>query len=185
MVATPRLTYQDYANLEGDERYELLDGELILLPSPNTAHQMASMKIGYRMFSFVEENDLGWVFDAPFDVLFTDTDVVQPDILFVSNEREHIRTPANIQGAPDLIVEILSPSSSRRDWRDKRGLYAEHGVKEYWIVDPANHIVYVMLLRDGVLEIKETYTEGDTVASTTLDGFSIGLNEIFGGEQIT
>ena len=111
MVTTPRLTYQDYANLEGDERYELLDGELILVGSPNTDHQTASMKMGYRMFSFVEENDLGWFFHAPFDVLFTDTDVVQPDLLFISKDREHIITPANIQGAPDLIVEILSPSS--------------------------------------------------------------------------
>lgn len=182
MVTTPKLTYQDYANLEGDERYELLDGELILVGSPNEDHQIANMKIGYRMYSFVEENDLGQVFHAPYDVLFTDTDVAQPDILFVSNEREHIRTPANIQGAPDLIVEILSPSSSRRDWRDKRELYAKHGVREYWIVDPANHIVWVMLLRDGVLEIEETYTEGDAVASSVLEGFSVGVNEIFGGE---
>ena len=179
MVTTPKLTYQDYANLEGDERYELLDGELILVGSPNEDHQIASMKIGYRMYSFVEENDLGQVFHAPFDVLFTDTDVVQPDILFVSNEREHIRTPANIQGAPDLIVEILSPSSSRRDWRDKRELYASHGVKEYWIVDPANHIVWVMLLRDGALVEQGAYGEGDTVTSTTLEGFSISLDEIF------
>ena len=179
MVTTPRLTYQDYVNMEGDERYELLDGELILVASPNRDHQMASMKIGYRMFSFVEENDLGWVFDAPFDVLFTDTDVAQPDLLFVSKEREVIITHANIQGAPDLIVEILSPSSSRRDWRDKRELYAVHGVREYWIVDPANRIVWVMLLRDGVLEIEETYTEGDAITSSTLEGFSISLDEIF------
>ena len=179
MVATPRLTYQDYANLEGDERYELLDGELILLPSPNTAHQTVSIALASRMHSFVKEHDLGQVFHAPFDVLFTDTDVVQPDLLFVSNEREHIRTPANIQGAPDLIVEILSPSSSRRDWRDKRGLYASHGVKEYWIVDPANRIVWVMLLRDGALVEQGAYGEGDTVTSTTLEGFSFSLDEVF------
>ena len=104
---------------------------------------------------------------------------MQPDILFVSNEREHIRTPANIQGAPGLIVEILSPSSSRRDWRDKRELYASHSVKEYWIVDPTNHIVWIMLLHDGALEIAETYTEGDTITSSTLEGFCISLNEIF------
>ena len=179
MVTTPRLTYQDYVNLEGDERYELLDGELILVGSPNTDHQTASVRIGYRMYSFVEENGLGRFFHAPYDVLFTDTDVTQPDLLFVSKERESIITEANIQGAPDLIVEILSPSSSRRDWRDKRELYAEHGVKEYWIVDPTNRIVWVLLLRDGVLEIEETYTEGDTITSSTLKGFSISLNEIF------
>ena len=179
MVTTPRLTYQDYVNLEGDERYELLDGELILVGSPNEDHQIASLELATQMNIFVKENDLGRVFNAPFDVLLSDTDVVQPDILFVSNEREHIRTPANIQGAPDLIVEILSPSSSRRDWRDKRELYASHGVKGYWIVDPTNRIVWVMLLQDGALEIEETYTEGDTVASSTLDGFNVRVDEIF------
>ena len=179
MVTTPKLTYQDYVNLEGDDRYELLDGELILVGSPNEDHQIVSMELGTQMHSFVKEHDLGRVFHAPFDVLFTDTDVVQPDILFVSNEREHIRTPANIQGAPDLIVEILSPSSSRRDWRDKRELYASHGVEEYWIVDPTNRIVWVMLLRDGVLADQGAYGEGDTVISTTLEGFSVSLDEIF------
>ena len=179
MVTAPKLTYQDYLNTPGDERYELLDGELIMVASPNEHHQIVSMELGTQMHSFVKENDLGRIFHAPFDVLLTDTDVVQPDLLFISKEREHIRTPANIQGAPDLIVEILSPSTSRRDWRDKRELYARHGVKEYWIVDPINRMAWVMLLTDGVLEIRDTYVEGDTVTSSTLEGFSLSLNEIF------
>ena len=179
MVTTPKLTYQDYANLEGDERYELLDGELILVGSPNRDHQLVSVRLLTRMYSFVDENDLGWVLDAPFDVLFTDTDVVQPDILFISREREHILTPANVQGAPDLIVEILSPSSSTRDWRAKRELYATHGVPEYWIIDPANRIVSVLLLQDGVLEIEQTLTEDDTATSTVLNGFNVSLDSIF------
>ena len=179
MVTTPKLTYQDYANLEGDERYELLDGELILVGSPNRDHQLVSVRLLTRMYSFVDENDLGWVLDAPFDVLFTDTDVVQPDILFISREREHILTPANVQGAPDLIVEVLSPSSSTRDWRAKRELYATHGVPEYWIIDPTNRIVSVMLLQDGVLEIEQTLTEDDTATSTVLNGFNVSLDSIF------
>ena len=130
MVTTPRLTYQDYANLEGDERYELLDGELILVGSPNMDHQEAVTNLGTSLSVFVKEHDLGKIYFAPTDVLLADTDVVQPDLLFISNEREHIRTPANIQGAPDLIVEILSPSSSRRDWRDKRELYARQPRRE-------------------------------------------------------
>jgi Uma2 family endonuclease len=179
MVTTPKLTYQDYANLEGDERYELLDGDLILVASPNRDHQSVSVRLLTRMHSFVEENDLGWVLDAPFDVLFTDTDVVQPDLMFVSREREHILTRANVQGAPDLIVEILSPSSSTRDWRAKRELYATHGVPEYWIIDPTNRIVSVMLLQDGVLQIEQTRTENDTATSTILDGFNVSLDSIF------
>ena len=179
MVTTSKLTYQDYASMEGDERYELLDGELILVASPNMDHQTVSLRMVVRMNAFVEENDLGRVFHAPFDVLFTDTDVAQPDLLFVSKERESILTPANIQGAPDLIVEILSPSSSRRDWHNKRELYARHGVTEYWIIDPANRIVSVMSLRDGVLEIDQTCTVGDAAASAVLDGFSVSLEDIF------
>ena len=179
MVTTPRLTYQDYANLEGDERYELLDGELILVAAPNEDHQTVSLRMIVRMNSFVEERQLGRIFHAPYDVLFSNTEVVQPDLLFVSTERDHIRTPANIQGAPDLIVEILSPSSSRRDWRDKRELYARHGVREYWIIDPTNRLVSVMQLKDGVLEIEQTCAEGDVATSTVLDGFGVRLDEIF------
>ena len=179
MVTTPRLTYQDYADLEGDERHELLDGELILVASPNRDHQTVSLRLASRMLSFVDENDLGWVFDAPFDVLLTETDVVQPDVMFISREREHISTPANIKGAPDLVVEVLSPSSARRDWREKRELYASHGVREYWIVDPTNRVVSVMQLRDGVLEIEQTCAQGDTATSMVMKGFSVSLASIF------
>ena len=179
MVTTPRLTYQDYANLKGDERYELLDGELILVGPPNRDHQDVVMDLGFQMRVFANENDPGRVYIAPFDVLFTDTDVVQPDILFISRERERILTHANVQGAPNLIVEILSPSSSTRDWRAKRELYASHGVREYWIVDPTNRIVSILLLQDGVLEIEQTHTEDETATSTVLDGFTVSLDSIF------
>ena len=179
MVIAARLTYQDYLDTPGDERYELLDGELILVGSPNRNHQTTSMELGSRMHSFVKENDLGWVFHAPYDVLLSDSDVVQPDLLFISKEREHISTHANIQGAPDLIVEILSPSSARRDWGYKRELYARHEVKEYWIVDPTNRIVYVMLLKNGVLDLDATYGEGDTVTSSTLEGFIVDVVDLF------
>ena len=179
VITTTKLTYQDYLNVDGDERYELIDGELILLPSPNTAHQLTSVALSSRMFMFAEERELGLVLHAPFDVLLSDTDVVQPDILFVSNERAHIRMPANIRGAPDLVVEILSPSSTSRDWRDKFELYSKHGVKEYWIVDPENRVVWLALLRGGALEIAGTYGVGDTVSSTVLAGFSVKVDDIF------
>ena len=78
-----------------------------------------------------------------------------------------------------MVVEILSPSSSRRDWKYKRGLYAKYGVREYWIVDPANRIVSVMLLKDGVLEIAGAYVEGDRLASVALEGFEVGVSGIF------
>ena len=104
---------------------------------------------------------------------------MQPDLLFVSKDRYHIRTPANIQGAPDLVVEVLSPSSSRRDWGYKREMYARHGVREYWVIDPTNRIVSVMTLQDGVLEIDQTLTEDNTARSSVLEGFDVNLAEIF------
>ena len=162
MVTTPRLTYQDYADLEGDDRYELMDGELILAPSPNMDHQEMVTKLGTSFSMFVMERELGQIYFSPTDVVFTDSDVVQPDVLFVSKQRQHIRTLANIEGVPDLIVEILSPSSSRRDWGPKRDMYARHGVREYSIIDPTNRIVSVLNLCDRVLEVDQTLKEDNT-----------------------
>ena len=179
MVTAARLTYQDYLNTPDDERYELLNGELILVASPNMDHQDVVTNLGTPLSVFVREGDLGKLYFAPTDVILSDTEVVQPDLLFISKEREHIRTPANIQGAPDLIVEILSPSSARRDWGYKRELYAKHEVKEYWIVDPTNRVVFVMLLNDGVLDLEATYGEGDTVTSSTLEGFIVDVVDLF------
>ena len=182
MVEKTRYTYEDYLNTPEGERYELLDGELILLASPNMAHQGNQARLGSRMFIFSEDNDLGRVFFSSTDVVLSDdsgTDVVQPDILFISKGREDVITAANVQGAPDLVVEILSPSTSRRDWKYKRELYAKYGVKEYWIVDPANRIVSVVMLKDGVLEIAGAYVEGDAVESVALAGFRVGVSEIF------
>ena len=180
MVTTPSMNYLILIE-DDDERHELLDGERVLVPSPNMEHQEVVTSLGTSLSMFVREHDLGRVYFAPTDVVFSDTDVVHPDILFVSNERQHIRTPANIQGAPDLIVEILSPSSARRDWGYKRELYARHGVGEYWIIDPANRIVSVLTLRDGVLEIDQTLTEDHTAHSSVLEGFEVSLVEIFAG----
>jgi len=179
VLTATRLTYQDYLSMDGDERYELIDGELIMVGAPNEAHQTASVFLVSRMFMFADDRDLGKVLHAPYDVVLSDTDVVQPDILFVSNERAHIRTPANIRGAPDLVVEILSPSSTSRDWREKFELYSKHGVKEYWVVDPANRVVWLALRRGGALEIAGTYGIGDTVSSTVLAGFSVKVDDIF------
>ena len=131
------------------------------------------------MQAFVRERGLGKVYYSDTDVVLSDTDVVKPDLLFISREREHIITYANIQGAPDLVVEILSPSTSRRDWNEKRELYAEHDVKEYIVMDPSNKIVWRMVLKDGTLEIENTYYEGDTIESSVLEGFIVAVNDIF------
>ena len=178
----PWPTYEDYLNIPGDDRYELINGEFILVSAPNRAHQIASVKLVSNMDPFVEGRGLGWVFHAPFEVVLTDPEgvnIIQPDIIFVSREREHIISSSNIQGAPDLIVEILSPSTGRRDRTTKRDLYARHGVGEYWIADPEAQTVTVMLLKDGAFETVRECGLEDTLTSPTLEGFSVRLDSIF------
>ena len=126
-----------------------------------------------------KERGLGSVYSAPTDVVLSDTDVVQPDLLFVSTEREHIITRANIQGAPDLAVEIRSPSTAERYVTVKRKLYAEHRVKEYWLVDPDAMTVTVLLLGESGYREVGTYESGQSLVSPTLEGFSLRLEEIF------
>ena len=185
MVTTrtrPWPTYEDYLDIPGDDRYELINGEFILVSAPNTAHQGASIGFILSLGNFVELEDLGQIFAAPTEVILTDPEginIVQPDIIFVSKEREHIITRPNIQGAPDLLVEILSPSTGRRDRTIKLDLYARHGVGEYWIADPDAQTIAVMLLKDGEYETVGEYGMGDTLTSPTLEGFSVNLDRIF------
>ena len=174
-----RLTYADYMKTSDDERYELLNGELIMSPSPREIHQYISGNLYLVLGAFVRDRSLGRVYFAPFDVVLSDTDVVQPDLLFVSNERAAIITADNIQGAPDLVVEILSPATAERDRTVKLDLYARYGVKEYWIVDPDDKTMMVMLWREGGFEVSGVFGEGQSLRSPTLAGFSIALEEVF------
>ena len=175
-----KFTYEDYQHTPDDKRYELLDGELIMVPAPNLGHQRIGIRLGALLHGFVQERGLGEVFLAPCDVVLSNTDVVQPDLLFVSNERAHLLLGgANVRGAPDLVVEIFSPSTAERDRTLKRALYAKHGVKEYWLVDPDARTVTVLRLGEDAFEVEAIYGEGQTMSSPTLTGFSVGLNEIF------
>ena len=172
-------TYEDYLKTSDDERWELLDGELVMAPSPNMSHQRVATDLVTLLNAFVQESGLGSVYAAPADVVLSDTSVVQPDLLFVSREREQIITRANIQGAPDLAVEIRSPSTDERDRTVKRKLYAEHGVKEYWLVDPDAMTVTVLLLGESAFEEAGVYHKGQTLTSPTLKGFGVNLDDIF------
>ncbi len=175
-----RLTYEDYAKTPDDARFELIDGELIpMAPSPSVFHQRRALRICRRMTDFVEGRGLGEVFIAPLDVVLAETDVVQPDVFYVSRERSHIITAANIQGAPDLVVEVLSPSTSERDRNYKRELYERSGVGEYWMVDPFARSITVLILRNGKYVSHGVFCEGDTLTSPTLAGFSLAVSEAF------
>ncbi len=127
----------------------------------------------------MNEHRLGGVYDAPFDVVLSDVDVLQPDLLFVSNKRGHIITPANIQGAPDLVVEILSPSTAKRDRTFKRTLYARHGVNEYWMVDTVAKTITVLRRGERGFDVVDTYGEGATLTSPTLQGFALKMADVF------
>jgi len=174
-----KFSYEDYLLLPEDKRYEIIDGDLYMTPAPNIRHQEVSGNLELILREFVRQRDLGKVYDAPCDVVLTQYDIVQPDIFFISKERQHIITEQNIQGAPDLIVEILSPSRAWMDQRLKKALYARCGVKEYWIVDPEQKVVEVYSLTAEGYDLQGTYRETDTLESKVLEGLKIKLSEIF------
>ena len=174
-----KLTYEDYCNAPEDKRYELLDGELVVVPAPKEAHQKSLLKLSSTLYYEIERAGIGHIYAAPFDVILTDNDVAQPDVIFVSPERAHIITPDNIRGAPDLAIEILSPSTARRDLIAKRRLYARHGVREYWIVDTARRTIELLLLRGGEYQSQGVFGMGQTLVSPTLGGFALKIDEVF------
>ena len=174
-----KFTYEDYKHTPEDKRYELIDGDLIMVPAPKVTHQRNSRDIGLTLVTLVDEKDLGEVFFAPTDVVLSQTDVVQPDILFVSKERSYIITEDNIRGAPDLVVEVLSPSTAQRDRTLKRTLYALHGVSEYWQADTDAKNVTVLTLEDGEYKVAGIYGEGQTLESPLLQGFTLEIDRIF------
>jgi Uma2 family endonuclease len=138
LIAEPiRLTYEDFCALPDDgKRYEILDGDLYVSPSPFTAHQAVVGNLFVMLTDYVRSRKLGRVFVAPYDVVLDRHDVVEPDLIYVSKANATIITHKNIQGSPDLLVEVLSDSTRERDTRDKRNIYARCGVPWYWIVDP-------------------------------------------------
>jgi len=179
MKAKVKFTYEDYRQMPDDRRYELLEGELVMAPSPITAHQRVSGRLEFLLREFVLKNNLGEVFDAPFDVVLSEENVVQPDILFVSRERSSIITADNITGAPDLVIEIVSPATEYRDREIKRKLYAKYGVKEYWLADPDKQTIEVMELSEEGFKTRDVYGKGKMVHSSTLVGLSFDPREVF------
>ncbi|UCE64696.1 MAG: Uma2 family endonuclease [Nitrospirota bacterium] len=183
-ATTPQIkfTYQDYLLFPNDgKRYELIAGDRYVTPAPRTKHQRISGNLYGLLFEFVKQNKSGILLSAPTDVVFSDMDVVQPDLLFVSWGRESIITEDNIQGAPDLVVEILSESTRRTDEIIKRKLYEKHGVAEYWIIDPEIDTVKVFRLVDQTYSqaIELTLEAQARVTSPLFPGWELPLKELF------
>jgi Uma2 family endonuclease len=174
-----KFTYHDYVQLPDDKRYELLEGELFLVPAPNLDHQRILRKLGTAVSTYVEREHLGEVFYAPCDVLLSDINVVQPDIIFVSRDRMAILTEANIQGPPDLVIEILSPSTGQRDLGIKRTLYSKYGVREYWIVDPENKTISMLSWTETGYRVEAVVPQTCTLNSSLFLDLNLDLTGIF------
>lgn len=180
LLARP-LTYDDLLQMPDDSnRYEIIGGELIVSPSPNRPHQKASYRLTQLIGDHVDAHQLGEVYTAPVDVRLSPHSVVQPDLLFIRNDRLHIYGPTGpVEGAPDLVVEIVAPSSQVMDRVRKAALYADSGVSEYWIVDPEKREVQVLVLAQGRYEPVES--DAGELPSTVIPGLVVDPDVLFAG----
>jgi Uma2 family endonuclease len=179
-TAHRKLTYEDYELIPEDgQRHEILDGEHYVSPAPTVRHQRISMRLSSRMHVFAEEHGLGEVLAAPTDVLLSRHDILQPDILFVSRGRAPILTQRNVQGAPDLVVEILSATNRHVDERLKLARYELFGVREYWVVDPVANRVHVFLPSGNRFHRAAELSVQDILTTSLLPGFEILLSDLF------
>ena len=174
------LTHYDYREMpEGPPYYQLIEGELCMSPSPNRAHQRILTNIFAAISWHVAKTRAGEIYVAPFDVFLTDLNVYQPDLVFISKERKSILTDQGAEGAPDLVVEILSPRSAKLDRGVKRDIYARTGVQELWIVDPDHQQVEVFNLPENADTPLATYTRRQKLRSRILAKFSMPVAQIF------
>ena len=173
-------TYQDYLNLpQNDSQYQLIGGELVMTPAPKIIHQVVAKRIFLLLNNFAEKTQSGQVFFAPCDVYLNDLNVVQPDIFFIANENKKIITEDNIKGSPDVIIEILSPNSAYYDLIEKKELYENSGVKEYWIVDPKKERIEIYIKGDRNFILHQRGEKNDNITSKILKGFSFPLSSVF------
>lgn len=177
-----KLTYEDYLLFPEDgRRHELIDGEHFVTPAPSRKHQVVSFNLSRLIGNFLEENPLGEALAAPFDIVLTKEDVVQPDLVFVSNDRSGIWTEKSVEGAPDLAIEILSDGTRQKDENRKLRLYERFGVREYWVFDPALETARIYRRRgDHLLLVRELSKAADDILETPiLSGLRIPLAKVF------
>jgi len=175
-----RWTYEEYAALPDDgRRYQILDGDLEVTPAPPSAHQRVSRNLEFALVLHTRDRRLGAVYDAPIDVILGRNTIVQPDILYLSRARLGLVSKRGIEGAPDLVIEILSPSSEAVDRTRKLQLYARAGVNEYWIVDPDAETVEVHVSAGAAFTPAVRFARGDTLCSPLLPDLELPINEIF------
>ena len=178
----PPYDIHDYEQLPDDgNRYEIIEGDLYMTPAPRTVHQIVSRNLLLAIHRWAREHATGEVLSAPFDVELGLHDLVQPDLLFLSAARKRLLTDRRLMGAPDLVVEILSSSTSARDLGVKRRAYERYGVREYWVADPDRRTltVYARDPESRALVSTSGCGLGDVLTTPLLEGFSVSLDEVF------
>lgn len=184
IVATKQISVEEFRQIEFDENddsyYELINGYVMKKSAPRPEHQRISMKLSRTISNYLFSKPIGEVFAAPIDVFLNGFNAVQPDLLFISSENNHFITTDGIIGVPDLIIEIISPTSIIRDRVDKKNLYEKLNVKEYWIVDAQYKDIEVYTIENGRYELLSGVTmfEGE-LKSNVLAGIEIQLSEVF------
>jgi Uma2 family endonuclease len=170
-------TYEEYAGLD-DTVFEIINGKAIMSPSPELFHQQWVGDLFAILRQHVKAHALGKIFVAPIDVVLDRDNVVQPDLVFVCTANSGLLERRGIMGAPDLVVEVISPGSLRRDRYDKRELYARFGVKEFWLADVANHSLEVLTLQQAGYQLASCATGEGKIHSTLLPGFELDLAQL-------
>lgn len=177
---TVRFNYRDYHQLPDDKRYEIIDGELYMVKSNGSLHQVVLRNLESMVWPFVRDNQLGQVLFGPLDVILSEEDIVQPDLIFVSRERQEIISEHGCEGTPELVVEVTSLATSKLDRQQKRELYAKYGVQEYWLVDPVGRSIDQMELQGEKLALKGSYFRKDEhVTSQVIPELSLPVKQLF------
>ncbi|MBM3853284.1 MAG: Uma2 family endonuclease, partial [Verrucomicrobia bacterium] len=175
-----RLTAEDYRTMPDDgRRYQLVDGEIHMAPAPNSYHQEIIWNLSQILGSHLRQHPAGRIYLAPYDVYLSENDVVQPDLLFLAASRLSLRQEDGLHGAPDLVIEVLSPATSQLDKKAKRALYARTGVKEMWLVDPILQQIHLYdFARDPARAVR-LIEDDESFESPLLPGLRVNAAEVF------
>ena len=180
-VAEKKMKVAEFLEIEVEPGliYELINGEIVKKSAPSSKHQKVSGKLFRLLSDYAEKKKLGEVLYAPLDVFLGEYNAIQPDLLFVAKAREEIITDNGVEGPPDMIIEILSPSTMKNDRGDKMKIYREHQVREYWIVDPKNQSIEVYQYQNGDYDLVSFAVEVGEINSSVLAGLVIEVNTAF------
>ncbi len=176
---TQKYTYEDYSKLPEGTTYQLINGELVMSPSPTTYHQEIILNIVSLLNTYAGKNKLGKVLISPIDVYFNEYETFQPDIIFIVRERKDIIKEKKIEGAPDLVIEILSENNAYYDLKHKKNIYEKYGVKEYWIVDPMDKSVEVFEGKGKKFTLIDQKKDKGKIKSKIFSGLKIDAADIF------